>query len=85
MVSRITKGDNMTNQKRKSQKNAVLQYLLAGNTLTTKEAVDMFGCTRLPARISDYRKEGYRIADVWVEGTTRFGTSTKFKAYKIVM
>jgi hypothetical protein len=85
MVSRITKGDNMTNQKRKSQKNAVLQYLLDGNTLTTIEAVDMFGCTRLPARISDYRKEGYRIADVWVENTTRYGTPTRYKAYKVVM
>lgn len=75
----------MTNQKRKSQKNAVLQYLLDGNTLTTIEAVDMFGCTRLPARINDFRAEGFKIADVWVENTTRYGTPTRYKAYKVVM
>lgn len=85
MVFRITKGDNMTNQKRKSQKNALLQYMLEGHTLTTKEASDKFGCTRLPARISDFRAEGYKVAETWIESETRYGTRTRFKRYRFVM
>lgn len=75
----------MTNQKRKSQKNELLQYLLKGKTLTGEEARELFGCTRLPARIADFKKEGYKVADVWKEGTTRYGTPCRFKAYKFVM
>jgi len=74
------------NEKRnvKGQKAAVLNYLKSGHTLTTKEAVDRFGCTRLPARISDYRAEGYRFAEEWVTGETRYGTPTRFKRYKLM-
>ena len=75
----------MTQLNKKSQTTAVLKYLLAGNVLTTKEASDKFGCTRLSARISDYKKEGYNIADSWMEGETRFGTPTRYKAYRIIM
>ena len=74
----------MTQLNKKSQTTAVLQYLLSGHTLTCKEASDKFGCTRLPARINVYKKEGYKIADKWEEGVTRFGTPTRYKRYSIV-
>lgn len=71
-------------KKRKCQKSAVLDYMKQGHTLTTIEASDKFGCTRLAARISDYRKEGYSFAEEWVSGETRYGTPTRFKRYKLV-
>lgn len=74
----------MAQKIRKSQKNAVLDYLKQGYTLTTKEASDRFGCTRLPARISDYRKEGYHFAESWEQGETRYGTTTRYKKYKLI-
>lgn len=69
---------------RKCQKSAVLDYMKAGHTLTTIEASRMFGCTRLPARISDYRKEGYEFDEEWVADKTRYGTPTRFKRYRLV-
>lgn len=74
------------NEKRnvKGQKAAVLKYLKSGFSLTTKEASDKFGCTRLPARISDYRREGYCFTEEWVQGETRYGTPTRFKRYKLI-
>ena len=74
----------MTQTNRKSQKNAILQYLLTGHSLTTNEAIELFGCTKLPTRISEFREEGYNIAGETREGKTRFGTPTRYKTYKIV-
>lgn len=70
--------------KRKCQKSAVLDYMKQGHALTTIEASNMFGCTRLPARISDYRKEGYQFDEEWVADKTRYGTPTRFKRYKLI-
>ena len=44
-----------------SQEKQILEYLLAGNTLTPIEALNMFGCFRLGARICDLRQRGYDI------------------------
>ena len=74
----------MTQLNKKSQTTAVLQYLLTGHSLTCKEASDKFGCTRLPARINVYKREGYNVVDEWRTGETRFGTPTRYKAYRIV-
>lgn len=73
----------MTQTNKKSQRNAILQYLLAGNTLTTKEAVDKFGCTKLPTRIGEFRDEGYNIVGIRKEGKTQFGTPTHYNVYRI--
>ena len=69
---------------RKCQKSAVLDYMKQGNTLTTIEASEKFGCTRLPARISDYRREGYHFQEEWIAGVTRYGTSTRYKRYRLI-
>lgn len=36
-------------------------YLQAGNSLTSVEALDKFGCFRLAARIDEFRKDGHHI------------------------
>ena len=46
---------------RKTQSDAILEYLLAGYTLTPLEAITKFGCMRLGARIWDLKNEGYLI------------------------
>lgn len=43
------------------QGKAILQYLLAGNTITSLEALKLFGCLRLSGRIYDLKKAGYEI------------------------
>ena len=63
-----------------SQERKILNYMLRGNHITGIEALDLFGCFRLPARIADIRKRGFtvnsqtialkngkRVKDYWIE------------------
>lgn len=47
-----------------SQEQAILDYLKTGKSITQLDALKMFGCFRLGARIWDLRKKGYRIEEV---------------------
>lgn len=44
-----------------SQEKQILEYLQAGNKITPIDALNMFGCFRLGARICDLRNKGYNI------------------------
>lgn len=44
-----------------SQTKRILAYLQDGNAITPIEALDLFGCFRLGARIADIKKLGYDI------------------------
>lgn len=45
----------------KSQNQAIMEYLLDGHSITPLEALEMFGCFRLGARIADLKKLGMKI------------------------
>lgn len=47
--------------KKRTQKQAIKDYLLAGYSITPLEALEMFGCFRLGAQIFDLKKEGMPI------------------------
>lgn len=44
-----------------NQNEMILEHLKAGNSITPLEALDLFGCFRLSARIKDLRDSGYEI------------------------
>ena len=44
-----------------SQSQLILSYLQEGKSITPIDALNMFGCFRLSARIADLRKLGYKI------------------------
>jgi len=44
-----------------TQKEAILRHLQSGKTITPLEALNLYGCFRLGARIWELRDEGYRI------------------------
>lgn len=44
-----------------SQKELILSHLLEGKSITPLEALDLFKCFRLGARIWDLKKEGHDI------------------------
>lgn len=50
-----------------SQETQILEYLEAGNGLTPLEALDMFGCFRLGARIFGLKGRGHLIQTQIVE------------------
>ena len=56
-----------------SQNQAILQHLQAGHAITHIDAMRLFGCARLAARINDLRMRGAQIVtDTVVEGGKRF-------------
>lgn len=65
----------------RGSKVAILRYLRTNPWLTSKEAFEKFGITRLSARIKDLRDKGYDIETVMVETTTRFGESCRYARY----
>ena len=60
----------------KSQKDAILEYLEEGNSITKLDALSLFGCSRLAARICDLRKDGWAIRSKMVKVPARDGYAT---------
>ena len=58
---------------KKSQKESILEYLEKGNSITPLDALSLFGCSRLAARICDLRKDGWAIRSKMVKIQTRDG------------
>lgn len=50
-----------------SQNSHILAYLEQGNRITDLEALNLFQCRRLAARIHNLRAEGHDIKDEWLE------------------
>jgi len=46
---------------KRSQSDRILEALLDGKKLTALDALEMFGCYRLAARIADIRARGYEV------------------------
>ena len=62
-----------------TQKEAILRLLQSGKTITPLEALNLYGCYRLGARIWDLRNEGYVIRSENVKQ----GKKT-FSSYKLI-
>lgn len=63
-------------------KERILDYIKKHGSITTKEAFDYLGCTRLSEYIRQLRQE-YNIKDKWETGLTRWKEKTEFKRYWI--
>lgn len=53
--------DNLNLESCESQNKRILAYLEDGNRVTGLEAISLFGCIRLAARISELRSQGHNI------------------------
>lgn len=56
----MTQG-SLFNNETKSQESAILEYLRQGNALTPIDALSLFKCFRLGARIFGLKKQGWNI------------------------
>lgn len=63
-----------------SQCNAILDYMQKGNSITGIEALNLFGCFRLPARIADLREVGHRISSKFIT----LNNGKRVKEYSLV-
>lgn len=67
--------------KMRGSKVAILEHLRKYSWLTSRDAFEKYGITRLSARIKELRELGYDIRTVMVETTTRFGESCRYARY----
>jgi len=60
---------------------AVLDWLKTHASISSMEAIQNFGATRLSVIIFNLRKAGYDIETVTCEGTDRFGHPIRYARY----
>ena len=68
--------DNMTTQRKQ-----ILELLKKHGKITSMEAFELFGCTRLSGRIYDLKAEGYTILTERTSGKSRTGHKTEYATY----
>ena len=62
----------------------ILQYMREHpDGITTWEAIREFGCTRLPARIADLRRDGCMISKEIQTSKNRYGDTVCFARYRL--
>lgn len=66
---------------KKSQNDAIQEYLEAGHSITPLEALNKFNCFRLGARIADLKKRGLNIRNFPINDPN---TGKRYANYRIV-
>lgn len=67
-----------------NQTNAILAHLKSGASITSMEAIEAYGVTRLSAKIFDIKKQGYNVQYRKHKITNRFGNTSCYKEYFLV-
>lgn len=67
---------------KKSQNEAIREYLEAGHSITPLEALNKFCCFRLGARIADLKKQGLQIENRPINDPN---TGKRYANYRLVM
>ncbi len=62
----------------------VLSHLKSGQTITSLDAINLYGATRLSAIIFNLRQRGLNIATLPTTIKDRFGNSTTYAKYKLL-
>ena len=60
---------------------AVMLHLIENGNITSWEAIQLYGATRLSAIIFNLRARGMNIDTVMVEFTDRFGSKAQYAKY----
>ena len=75
---------NLNEETSQSQESKILDYMLRGNRITQLEATELFGCTRLAARIADIEKRiGRAPQRQMISVKNRYGNTVNVMQYWI--
>lgn len=69
---------------KKTQNELVLEYLQAYGSITSLQAFNDLGVTRISARIYDLRNMGHRIESDFVNVPRRNGEQASVKKYRLI-
>lgn len=61
----------------------VLKYMQDFGSVNPQQAIADLGIMRLASRISDLKKEGYKISRQMVAGKNRYGEAVRFAEYRL--
>lgn len=64
-----------------SQNDLILDYLKSHKDISQYEAVNIFGCFRLSARIDDLRRKGNKIKTIRETTKNRLGHTVNYARY----
>lgn len=70
--------------KRLSQGDMIKIHLQKKGSITSWEAIKLYGCTRLSAKIYNLREEGFDIKTDYVTKKNRYGYPVTFANYILV-
>lgn len=63
------------------QTDMILNHMQRHGSITQAEAIRLFGCYRLGARVYDLRARGLDVRKTMDTGVNRFGKRTRFARY----
>lgn len=66
-----------------SQRKAVLNHLISHKKITSMDAINLYGATRLSAIIYDLRKAGYNIVTHIKTTKNRYGNVVSYAEYEL--
>lgn len=67
-----------------TQREAVLNHLKSHKTITSMEAIQLYGVTRLSAVIKTLRTAGHRINTLPATTVNRYGHTTNYGVYVLL-
>lgn len=73
----------MGKRKEITQEERVLQFMRDTGSITSWQAIQQFGITRLSAKIFNLRREGYEIINNMKFSKNRYGEPIHFVEYKL--
>ena len=62
----------------------ILHHLLSYGSITSKEAFDLYGETRLSGRIYDLKKKGFKIGKRMIDVENRYNEKRKVAKYYLI-
>jgi hypothetical protein len=69
---------------KKTKSSQVLKHLQTRKTITSWQAIEMYGATRLSAIIFNLRQKGYIISSIDKKAIDRNGNTTIFSKYELI-
>lgn len=64
-----------------TQAEMIVEYINKFGSITSRDAFNDLGVTRLSARIADLKNRGYSIEEVWESSKNRFGETVSYKRF----
>jgi len=84
ILSNIGSSLGLGSPKPKIKQDGIILHLLSKGKITSMDAINLFGATRLSAVIFNLRKRGVSIVSVDSKINDRFGKQTTFATYTLV-